>query len=195
VILRILLLAAFVECLAGSASGCNPQDPPQSDICELAPGAPRPTVTSVEIGTRVNGMYMPIADNSVVQLVTGGQGSDMVVAALRITGTGLGSCTAQTTFLESPSGELYSSEEAPVVTSPAGTNTVVTGSILLPYYGSYGSLVRIRTNVSGTMDQVEFWAGDMFDIDAATDAPTDARPDGVVLDAPTDAPTDAPPDA
>jgi hypothetical protein len=195
VILRLLLLAAFVECLAGSGSGCNVPPPPQSDICDLAPGAPRPTVTAVEIGQKTDGVFAAIAEGSVVPLVVGGQGSDMVVAALRLTGTGLGSCTAQTTFLESASGELYSSEEAAIVTSPAGAGTFVTGSILLPYYGSYGSLVRIRTSVSGTMDAVEFYAGDMFDVDAATDAATDAAPDaapdGDVLDAPSDAPPDA----
>jgi curli biogenesis system outer membrane secretion channel CsgG len=194
VIWRLLILAAFVECLAGSASGCNPQPTPQSDICDLAPGAPRPTVTGIEIGQTQNGEFMPIVEDSVVPLVIGGQGSDMVVAALRITGSGLGSCTAQITVLESETGETYSSEEAAIVTTHVASDIVVTGSILLPFYGSYGSRVRIRTSVSGTMDQVDFYAGDMFDVDAATDAPTDARPD-VPIDAVVDAPLDAPPDA
>ena len=46
--------------------------------------------------------------------------------------------------------------------------------------------------MSGTTDAVEFWAGGMYDVDAAVDAGPDARPDAT----PTDAtPTDAAPDA
>lgn len=188
---------AMLTCgLAGCGSSCNPQPPPQSDICELAPGAPRPTVTAVEIGQKPNGMFAPIVEDSVVQLVVGGQGSDMVVAALRITGTGLGSCIAQQTRLESAGGELITSEEAPLVTSPAGPDMVVTGSILLPYYGPYGSYVRIRANVQGANDEVYFWTDERSNIDATTpdgrlDAATDAAPDARVVDAAADAAPDA----
>jgi hypothetical protein len=192
-----LVLATFALLLGGCGGGCNVPPTPQSDICELAPGAPRPTVTDVQIGQFDNGTFAPIAPESVVELVTGGQGSDMVVAALRITGDGLGSCTAQETVLEELDGDLITSEVAPMSTRPAGAGAVVTGDILLPYYGSYGGHVRLRAVVSGTTDAVEFWAGSQGTIDAATDAPADARTDAALVDAvvPDAMPTDAAPDA
>lgn len=194
----VVVVAVFAGALGGCGGGCNVPPPPQSDTCELAPGAPRPTVTSVEIGQNSGGTFTPIAADSVVQLVVGGQGSDMIVAALRITGTGLGSCVAQQTILEEASGDLISSEEAPMATMPAGAGVVVTGDILLPYYGQYGGRARIRADVSGTTGAVEFWAGSLPVIDAPVDTPSpdarpvDARPDGPAPDA---MPTDAPPDA
>jgi len=192
------VVAAMTCALTGCGGGCNVPPPPQSDTCELTPGRPPPTVTSVEIGQTSNGVFSPIAEDSVVQLVTGGQGSDMVVAALRITGDGLTSCVAQQTILEEADGDLITSEEAPMSTMSVGPGVVTTGAILLPYYGQYGARVRIRADVSGTTSSVEFWAGDRALVDAPTDAPgadarpVDARPDGPVPDA---MPTDAPPDA
>ncbi len=180
---------------AGCGGGCNVPTP-QSETCELAPGAPRPTVTAVEIGHDAAGVFTPIATDDVVQLVAGGQGSDMIVAALRITGTGTGDCVAQMTRLERPDGELISSEESPMAVRPTGADTVVTGDLLLVYYGGYGQPVRIRAEVAGVRDDVVFWAGDRGEVDATTDARTDARPvDASVADAATDAlATDAPPD-
>ena len=192
----VIVFATLAAALGGCGGGCNVPPPPQSDICELPPGAPRPTVTSVEIGRRLGGVFTPIVADSVVELVIGGQGSDMVVAALRITGTGLGSCTAQETILEQADGDLITFEQAPLVTVPAGPDAVVTGDILLPYYGIYGALVRIRAEVSGTTVAVEFWAGGKYDVDAAVDAGADARPDAAVDGALPDAtPADAAPDA
>lgn len=171
----LLVIAALAIPLAGCGGGCNVPPPPQSDICELPANAPRPTVTGVEIGQRQGGVFAPIVADSVVELVTGGQGSDMVVAALRIRGAGLGDCTAQETILEQLDGDLITFEQAALVTVPAGPDTVVTGDILLPYYGVYGALVRIRAEVSGTTAAVEFWAGSRDDGDAmATDAAPDA---------------------
>jgi hypothetical protein len=188
--LRAVVLAAIACALAGCGGGCNVPPPPQSDICELAPGQPRPTVTAVEIGQRMGDVFTPIAADSVVELVIGGQGSDMVVTSLRITGTGLTSCVAQETIFEEANGDLYSSESAPMVTTPAGPGVVVTGAILLPFYGPYGTRVRLRADVAGTTDAVEFWAGSLPEVDAAApDArPVDARP-------PDAMPADAAPDA
>lgn len=156
--------------LAGCGSSFNAPPLPQSDICDLAPGAPRPAVTAVEIGRRPNGVFAPIVEDSVVELVLGGQGSDMVVASLRITGTGLTSCMAQETIFEEANGDLHSSESAPMATIPAGPDVVVSGDILLPFYGPYGTRVRIRADVNGTTDTVEFWAGSLPQVDAAPDA-------------------------
>lgn len=178
-----VLIAALALALGGCGSGCNVPPPPQSDICELPANAPRPTVSAVEIGQKQGGVFTPIVADSVVELVIGGQGSDMVVAALRITGAGLGSCTAQETILEQADGDLITSEQAALVTVPAGPGAVVTGDILLPYYGVYGALVRVRAEVSGTTAAVEFWAGSRDDVDAAIDARPDARPDAAPVDA------------
>lgn len=195
--LDIAVVAAIACVLTGCGGGCNVPPPPQSDICELAPGQARPTVASVEIGQTSTGVFAPIVEDSIVELVTGGQGSDMVVAALRITGSGLSSCVAQQTILEEADGDLITSEQAPMASTSAGPNVVVTGSILLPYYGQFGARVRIRADVSGTTDSVEFWAGDRFLVDAPTDSPSpdarpvDARPDGPVPTMPADAAPDA----
>lgn len=193
-LIRVTLLLAALYALGGSASGCNPPPTPTSETCELAPGDPRPTVTLVEIGRMANGGFVAIAPDSVVETVIGGQGSDMFVVALRITGSGLTGCIAQSTQLETASGEVITSETAPIAAMQTAANVRVTGDILLPYYYGPGERVRIRAEVSGTTAEVEFWASyqdvDAAAADAGSDAPIDA-----VVDAPTDAPVDAPPDA
>jgi hypothetical protein len=76
-----------------------------------------------------------------------------------------------------------------MVTTPAGSGVVMTGAIFLPFYGPYGTRVRIRADVAGTTDSVELWAGSLPEVDAAApDArPIDARP-------PDAMPADAAPD-
>ncbi|HUQ08345.1 MAG TPA: hypothetical protein VM261_37900 [Kofleriaceae bacterium] len=167
-----LVLAALVLVFTGCGSSCN-QQIPQSDICELAPGAPRPTVDAVRIVRRVGEGYEPIVEDSTVDTVVGGQGSDMFVVSLQLVGTGIPECIAQETFLEDVGGELISSEQAPLIADTNGTGAT-TGDILLPYYGPYGGHVRIRAEVQGATASVSFWANEMGTIDASS---IDAGPD------------------
>jgi hypothetical protein len=191
-----LVLATLALLLGGCGGGCNVPPTPQSDICELAPGAPRPTVDAVRIVRPVGGGYEPIVEDSTVNTIIGGQGSDMFVVSLQLVGTGIPDCVAQQTFLETVGGEIISSEEAPLVATTSGTGAT-TGDILLPYYGAYGGHVRIRAVVQGATASVSFWVNEMGTIDAATDAPADARTDAPPVDAvvPDAMPTDAAPDA
>lgn len=184
-LIRLGLLLAALQALGGSASGCNQDPSPVSETCKLAAGEPRPTVTRVEIGTMENGGFVPLVADSVVETVVGGQGSDMFVVALRITGSGLTDCIAQATQLETAAGEVITSEEAPIVAMQTATGVHVTGDILLPYYYGPGEQVRIRAEVSGTTAEVVFWAS-YHEVDARNDAPVDA-----VVDAPDDAAPDA----
>lgn len=193
-LIRVVILLAALYALGGSGSGCNVPPPPTSETCELAPGGPRPFVRVVEIGQMENGGFVPLVPDSVVETTVGGQGSDMFVVALRITGNGLTGCIAQSTQLETAAGEVISSEEAPIVAMQTATDVRVTGDILLPYYDGPGEQVRLRAEVSGATAEVVFWASyhevDASEPDARSDAPDDAPVDAVV-----DAPDDAPPDA
>ncbi|MBE7454331.1 MAG: hypothetical protein HS111_37410 [Kofleriaceae bacterium] len=188
-----LLLLALAAAASGCGGGCNLPPTPSSETCEPAPGEPAPTISAIEIGRRVDGVFTAIAEDSVVELVTGGQGADMIVAALRLTGTGVGDCVAQRTRLEQPDGDLISSEEAPLVVRPAGDGRHVTGDLLLIYYGGWGQQARIRAEVGGARAEVLFWAGDRGEVDAATadapilDAAPDAAPDATADDAAPDA--------
>ncbi|MBE7452811.1 MAG: hypothetical protein HS111_29205 [Kofleriaceae bacterium] len=134
-------------------------------------------------------MFTAIAEDSVVELVTGGQGADMIVAALRLTGTGVGDCVAQRTRLEQPDGDLISSEEAPLVVRPAGDGRHVTGDLLLIYYGGWGQQARIRARGRRRPRRGPVLGGDRGEVDAATadapilDAAPDAAPDATADDA------------
>jgi len=184
--------------LGGCGSSCNQQPLPSSDVCELAPGAPRATVALVEIGRLENDQFVPIVADSVAPLTTGGQGIDMIVAALRVTGTGLTTCIAQETVLETVDGMNYSSESAPILARMVAPSVMVTGSILLPFYGPSGQPARLRATVAGTTAEVVFWVdyhGELEVDAAAPDARIDAAPHDAIRDAEDDATVDAAPDA
>lgn len=189
--LVLVTVAAVPACGGG---GCDGPTLPTSETCTLAPGAPAPTVTAVEIGRVGPGdQFLPITDDSVVPLVVGGQGSDMIVATLRLRGSDVGGCVAQSTVLEQLDGTEISGEASALVTHAAGAGVWQTGDLLLLYYSWPGQKVRIRTTVAGASAAVELWTEYVGEVDAPV---ADARPDGALPDGglPDALATDALPD-
>lgn len=179
-------VAAAVVCVLAFASlgltcgGGGP--PPVTPTCEPGVGG---SVTSVEIGTLVGDEFRPFVDGGVADLVFGGQGASMIVAHLRLRGTGLPACVAQRTVLETLDGMTIADERAGLPTDPAGDGVWVTGYMYLVYEWERGVQVRLRATAGGVERSVVVWAGFESTVDAGVDAPTDAPP-------PVDAGVDAP---
>jgi len=194
--------ALAVASLGGSCGGGS--EPLASETCELPGGYTPPVLDRVEIGqVGRDGRFRAFTDREIVPLVTGGQGASMIVANLRLRGTGIGGCVAQRTMLEIPGGTLISSEPAPLRVEPDGAGAWLTGDAYLVYDGAPGQLVRVRAEVAGQTAAVEIWAEELGSIDAAP--PIDGPPADCGLcsldaadaapDAAADAAPDAPPDA
>ena len=158
---------------------CGP-GPPSSDNCQVEPGTPGPTITAIDIGrVGVDGRFTPFTDDQVVPLTIGGQGASMVVANLRVTGSGVGDCLPQMTRLEQLDGSLESSEEAGLVAHLDGADTWVTGDAFLVYYGPSGYQVRIHAEVGGLVEEVVLWVDQRGVVDAGPDdGGTDGATDG-----------------
>lgn len=174
-----LRLAALVGLLATASLGltCGPP-PPSSDTC--APTAidagsiPDASITSLEIGRMENGTFIPFVDGGVAPLTIGGQGSTMLVAYLRVRGSGVPACLPQTTRLQGLDGTEWSSEQAPMKTEPAGAGTWVTGAMFLVYFGESQVQVRLKAQVGSRQTEVVVWTDAVGTVDAGVDAMPDA---------------------
>ena len=171
-------VGAAVLALASTGGVCGGGNVPTSDTCTLPAGYVAPQLTSLEVGqVGADGQFRPFTDRAVVPLVVGGQGADMIIANLRLRGSGIGGCLEQRTLLEVPGGELIASEGAPLRTRADGAGGFVTGDAFLVYYAAPGALVRVRAEVAGQAAMVDVWADTMQPYDAPP-------PDGPGTDAP-----------
>lgn len=197
--IRALFLVAVCTLSGCMGGGCNVPPPPTSETCDNVPNA-APIVDRIDIGYITFERFELIEPDAAVPLVTGGQGSDMVVAALRITGSNLSDCVAQSTEL-SFDGEPMSSETAPLRATQLSPAVWQTGAILLPWYGPSGQLATLTSTVSNETATVDFWVQymnpDIVDAMVPPDAwVQDDAPniDATTLDA-VDPGADAAPDA
>lgn len=161
------LVRTAVLALATGSLGVTCGSPtPAPAVCDapgpLADGA----ITSLEVGGTVDGQFAPFVDGGVVPLAIGGQGAPMVVARLRVRGSGLPECLAQATSLERLDGSVESSENSAMATTPAGADGVVTGDIFLPYYGESAIQVRLRATVGARTQAVIVWIEAAGTVDA-----------------------------
>lgn len=171
---RWLTAVAVLVLAAGNLGvSCGPPSP-TPDTCEMPGPVSDGAVTSIEIGGLVDGQFVAFTDGGVAPLVVGGQGATMIVAHLRVRGSGLPTCLPQMTALEQLDGLVVSSENGPMSTTPAGADGVLTGDILLPYYGAPATQVRLRATVGTRTTTVVVWTDAVGVIDAGVDAQPDA---------------------
>ena len=177
---RPLAIAVALVAFANLAVTCGPA-PPHSDTCALSAGTADAglrdgTVTSLEVGTvDGSGRFAPFVADTVVPLQLGGQGSTMIVAHLRLRGSGIPSCLPQTTQLEYLDGTPIITESAPVPLELGGDGAWTSGALLLVYDREPGAKVRVHTVVDGVETSVALWL-DAVGVDAAGE-PVDAAVD------------------
>lgn len=179
---RLAAVAALVLAAGNLGMSCGPPSP-TPDTCDMPGPVSDGAITSLEIGGVVDGRFVPYTDGAVAPLVIGGQGASMIVAHLRVRGSGLPTCLPQQTALEQLDGLVVSSENGAMATTPAGADGVETGDILLPYYGAPATPVRLRATVGDRTLAVVVWTDAVGVVDAGVDAPVDAG-----VDASPDAP-------
>jgi hypothetical protein len=177
---RVALVIAAL--LAGGSLGfsCGPA-PPVTETC--IPDEPLPGgepldgagITSLEIGRREGDAFVPFTDDEIATLQIGGQGSDMIVALLRVRGTDVPACLPQKTFMERLDGTLLVSEEAALPTVADGPGTWLTNAMFLVYFYERGVQVRLRTEVGDAEHAVVVWVEERGSpVDAGVDAAADA---------------------
>ncbi|HTM19662.1 MAG TPA: hypothetical protein VL172_04115, partial [Kofleriaceae bacterium] len=89
----LLVIAASLAAGGGCGSGCNQPGPFPDDSC----GDPSAgNIESLEIGAGEEELFAPISDGEIRPIVYGSQGGTMVTVTLRVTGTDLAGCMAQT---------------------------------------------------------------------------------------------------
>ncbi len=170
-------MAALVGLLATASAGmtCGPSQP-SSETCTPirmdAGSLPDASITSLELGRVEGDVFVPFVDGGVAPLTLGGQGSPMIVTHLRLRGSGVPSCLAQTTWLEELDGSVISSEAAAMATEPAEAGAWVTGGMFLVYYGASQHQVRLRAKVGSRETSVVVWTDAVGVIDAGVDATT-----------------------
>jgi hypothetical protein len=170
---RLAPIAALFLAAGNLGMSCGPP-PPTPEICDLPGPVADGAITSVEIGQVVNGQFTPFTDGAIAPVVYGGQGAPMIVAQLRIRGTGVPACLAQETHLERLDGLDISSLEAGIETTPIGPGVWLGGEMYLVYYGPVANQVRLRAQVEDQSVSVVVWADAVGTIDAGVDGDVDA---------------------
>jgi hypothetical protein len=172
--LLLLVLCALPGCVGNCSSPT-----PSSETCE--PGAPRGTVTEVDIGRVLDGVYTEYQEDDVVPLVYGGQGFPMLVFNLRLRGSDLPGCMPQVTRVFRDDGQLDGSEELPLVTDQVLPDTWITGEMLIVTFDAFsGDHVVVESQVGGVTRALGLWVdfeGTLPDAATVPDArPPDAAP-------------------
>ena len=177
-----LPLAIAVACALGSSgcgtSGCDPPSIPSSESCDQP--AATYDVDTVEIGTMGGSGFTPLAAGDIVQPITGGQGSDMILAYLRVAGPDVPACLPQSTdvFVDD---SLVASVALPMAMTAISGGASVTGEMyLIMDYAPYGHRVTIRAQVGDVIGEVAVYLWSREGVDAAADA---TWVDGGALDA------------
>jgi hypothetical protein len=182
-------------------SGCNPDEIPESDTCEL--GNVGASLDRIQIGAGEGDSFEAFSDGSIAQTVVGGQGSMMIPIHLRVEGSNPPRCMIQQTNV-TKGEELVASETRSLTTYEADGGRVTGTIFLILNYGvSTGDQVVLSTSAYSTTAQVAVWLENVGQpvpdaagpdgeapIDAALPADADLTPDAA---APADAPeADAP---
>jgi hypothetical protein len=154
---------------------CGPA-PPSTETCEPEVGGPPADIalTSIEIGSRATGTFEPFVEDGVAHLQIGGQGSPMVVAVLRLRGSGVPACLPQFTAIERLDGTSIVSEAAALPTHVEAAGTWYTNGMFLVYFGESGIQARMRTVVAEQEYAVRVWIDHVGTIDAGVAPPADA---------------------
>ena len=173
---RAVVLALFAGGSLGFTCGgptlptpetCTPEEP-------LPGGEPNDgaTISSLEIGRMEGDAFIPFVDDQVAFTQFGGQGSQMIIAKLRLRGSGIPDCLAQKTVMEQVGGEAIISEEAALPMDPAADGSLISGAMFLIYDRAPGLHVRLRSEVGTVTRSVTVWVDQRgADLDAGVDAP------------------------
>ena len=173
--------------LAGGSLGftCGGPTLPTTETC--TPEAPLPggepndgaTISSLEIGRMEGAAFIPFVDDQIAFTQFGGQGSQMIIATLRLRGTAIPACLAQKTVMEQVGGSLISSEEAALPLDPAGDGSLISAAMFLIYSREPGLEVELRSEVGSVTTSVTVWVDQRgADLDGGIDAAMDAGVDG-----------------
>jgi len=149
---RLLPLALCAPLLAACPGGGN--SVPESDGCREPPETATVeavTVESIEAG--------PLADDDVLPLTTGGQGTDMIGLRIVLTGADVPECMGHETTLTGPSGTDWGSSTLPLRTYGRPDGSAVSGELwLFPSYDAYpGELGTLRTESYGAVFEADVW--------------------------------------
>lgn len=154
------------------------------------PDVPDGVITEVDIGRHLDGTFEQFQEDDVVPMVTGGQGSPMLVLNLRLRGSGLPDCVVQRTRVLFDSGQSGGAESAALVTDQVLPDTWITGDLLLVVdYDLGGNHMMLESVVGDVTTAVGVWIDYEGTLPDAAPAP-DATPPDAIPDA-----TPVPPDA
>ena len=159
---RLPVVVASAVAFSGCGGSCAPPPfVPSSQTC----GEPATTfdLDTIEIGVAADGGFFALADGDVIQPISGGQGAEMILAHLRVSGPGVPACLAQNTGVYSE-GDLVGSFNLPMATTlvAGDVSTRITGDMFLVLdYLEYGQLVTIRAAAGGVTHDVTvyLWVG------------------------------------
>lgn len=115
--LRIAVIAAAVALSAASGPGGDPI--PEPDTCNSGQVG---SVGAIEIGDPDESSFVPLGNGDAVNFAVGGQGTDMLPIRIRISGSDLPECLAQSTRVVYD-GNTIATESSPLQTyeDEAGT--------------------------------------------------------------------------
>jgi hypothetical protein len=170
-----LVLPAGGGCVGG---GCNPSPPFPDDSC-VDPSSV--TVDTLEIGAGEGELFAPLSDGEIRPIVFGSQGGTMVTLTLRVTGTDLPGCVAQTTTLTGTGGQpgdLTFTDDQPKHIYPRDDGSFTTRFIYIQFWDlESGDPAVLHTEAGGLSDEVGIYLDTIGMPDAGVDAMIDAGPD------------------
>lgn len=140
------LLAALAIANMGVTCGPGNSGPPDPDSCDVPQTR---TLAGVEIGG-ADDVFTPFVDDQVVTLTLGPQGGAMLPMRLRITGTSLPDCLAQSTTIR-VGAEVIATSELPLKTyvEADGSRTTKANYVVLYYEPADGTELTVTTMAGG----------------------------------------------
>lgn len=124
------------------ACSCGPSTPPPT--METCSDATAPTVTRATPVTTIDRGGGEIADGDPIPSYFGAQGGQHVQLAVRLEGSGFGTCIAQRTELRHASGELLEANDANAQLEVAGGVATTSAILLFPAFIPEGAVLHIE---------------------------------------------------
>lgn len=148
-----------IICAVIVVSACGPPfDPPDDDTCDSPAAA---TLTGVQLGDSDEETFTPLTDGAVVQLVSGGQGADMLGVRFRLEGTDIPECITHSSAVTTPDGEFaLADNDVPLRTYPVGAGAAETKTLWLILGGSRptsGATLFVDSTIGGADLHRSLW--------------------------------------
>jgi hypothetical protein len=158
----MLRLAAVALCAfassGGFGGGCGP-GVPEPDRCDHLPTSVR--VDSLELGSgNPDSLFQPWADEAVIPVTTGGQGSAMFPVRLRLRGPSVPACLPQRTVVTNVVGGTVALEASPLKTYEQEDGSRLTRTLWLVLDDEHAvDFATVETRVEGKTSTRTIWVG------------------------------------